>query len=81
MSDWRELYSTAVTQRNPSHLTIRLDGAEAAIFFRLQELNQSPDGHLERSEIDAAIKNILRLRIEKLGWPEVRESESPKRYP
>jgi hypothetical protein len=74
MPDWRELYSTAVMEPNPSHLATLLDGAEAAIFFRLQELNQSPDGHLERREINEALNKILRLRMQRLGWPDFPKS-------
>jgi hypothetical protein len=72
MLDWRELYSSAITESNPIYLDLLLQKTETAIFFRMHELNQSPDGYFERREISGALKNMLNLRIEKLGWPDVR---------
>ena len=69
MPDWRELYSTALIETNPSHLAILLDQTETVIFRRLEELNQSSDGHIERREINDTLNKILRLRMQKLGWP------------
>ena len=43
--------------------------AEAAIFFRLQELPVSQDHTEERGEIDAVLAELLELKIRKLGWP------------
>jgi hypothetical protein len=72
--DWRELYSAAVMEPNPSHLATLLDDAEAALFRRLQVLSQNPDGRLERREINEALNKILRLRMQKLGWPDFPKS-------
>lgn len=74
MPDWRELYSTAVIEPNPSHLAFLLNEAEAAaIFLRLEELNQRPEGHVERREINEAMNKIIGLRTQKLGWPDFQE--------
>ena len=69
MLDWRELYSTALTESNPVYLELLLRKTETAIFFRIQELNRSTDGYFERQEITSALKTILNVRIERLGWP------------
>jgi hypothetical protein len=43
--------------------------AEAAIFFRLQELPDSVDNTEERGEINVVLAELLELKIRKLGWP------------
>jgi hypothetical protein len=72
MVDWRELYSSAVNESNPVYLDLLLQKTETAIFFRIHELNQCADGYFERREISEALRNMLNLRIEKLGWPDIR---------
>ena len=43
--------------------------AEAAIFFRLQELPDSLDHTEERDEMNVALGELLELKIRKLSWP------------
>jgi hypothetical protein len=51
-----------------------LSKTETAIVFRIQELNRTPGGYFERLEISEALKRMLNLRIERLGWPDVPKS-------
>ncbi len=46
--------------------------AEAAIFFRLQELPDSLDHTEERDEMNVALSKLLMLKIRRLGWPNSR---------
>lgn len=69
MSDWRELYSSALLETNPEYLELLLRKTEHAIHLRMQELILNPDGQNERRETYEALKNILNLKAEKLGWP------------
>jgi len=69
MLDWRDFYKTAVLETNPKLIERWIGEAEAAIFLRQQELAPLSDGAVERQEMAEAAKVLLRLKIEKLGWP------------
>jgi hypothetical protein len=44
--------------------------AEGAIFVRLQELKSSQDHNRERAEIEEAVSDLLKIKTERLGWPD-----------
>jgi hypothetical protein len=43
--------------------------AENAMWYRVQELNASSDGHLELEAIQRECQELLKIRTEGLGWP------------
>ena len=47
----------------------KLSFAEAAIFVRMQELNESTDGHKESEAIREACKELLKIQTRRLKWP------------
>ena len=69
--EWREFYQAAKVETNPKFLAHLLDETEGAMWKRLQNLDRAkPDEHTERCEIEVAYVTILKIRTEKLGWPD-----------
>ena len=48
----------------------KVEETETAIFFRLQELQNSSNGHHEREAIRRAARELLTIKCEKLKWPQ-----------
>jgi hypothetical protein len=70
MPDWHILYEAALGETNPAVFERLVFDAEDAIEHRLREMPKNPDGPLELNEISDAVGNILRLKTERLGWPD-----------
>jgi hypothetical protein len=66
---WKIAAKKATEELDIDKFRYHVLAAEAAIFFRLQELPGSLDHAEERGEIDAALAELLELKIRKLGWP------------
>lgn len=77
MPDWHILYEAAVGETNPGVFERLVFETEQAIWRRLRELSKVPDGPLELNEISDAVLNMLRLKTERLGWP---NPTSPRRH-
>ena len=69
MAEWRILYEAAVDEANPGVFERLVYETEDAICWRLRELSGNMSDPLEVNEISEAAKNILKLKIERLGWP------------
>jgi hypothetical protein len=69
---WKVAAEKATGELDVEKFRYHVLAAEAAIFFRLQELPDSLDHTEERSEIDAVLAELLELKIRKLGWPNSR---------
>src|SRR5215472_5061696 len=81
MPDWRVLYEAAVDETNPAVFERLVFDAEDAIQIRLQELSKNPDGPPELNEISDAVNYILRLKTERLAWPDpTAPSNTASRY-
>ena len=68
---WRKFYELALSERDPQKLSDRIYEAEAAIFLRLQTLEEGPVSQAEFDEIEHAMAAILRRQIEGLHFPEL----------
>jgi len=68
---WRKFYELALSERDPQKLSDRIYETEAAIFLRLQTLEERPVSQAELDEIEQARAAILRLQIEGLHFPEL----------
>jgi hypothetical protein len=68
--DWQLEYQAALLEVDPQKLPDRVIAAEAAIFLRQQALVYSSDGHVEREAIEFAVRALLFIKNEKLGYPE-----------
>ncbi len=68
--DWQPEYQAALFETDQQKRRESLYVAEIAIVNRLQALRISTDGHIERAAIADAIRNLRRLQIETMGYPE-----------
>lgn len=65
--DWRALFQDVEDESDKEKLTKKLDDLEATIFFRFQD-EREPDA-AEVKDLKRAIDAILRIKVEKLGYP------------
>jgi hypothetical protein len=66
---WRESYNEALSEFDPGKLVERVADAEMSILFRMQALQTSSDGHVERKAIGEALNGLRILQTEKLNYP------------
>jgi hypothetical protein len=66
---WKVAAEKAAGELDVERFRHHVLAAEAAIFFRLQELPDSLDHTEERDEMNVALSMLLELKIRKLGWP------------
>jgi phage terminase Nu1 subunit (DNA packaging protein) len=68
---WEQLYQEAVDEADVNNLTRRVHVAEAAMFYRWQELAESKltAEQREHQRLQEASEGLLRIKTEKLKWP------------
>jgi hypothetical protein len=68
---WEQLYQEAVDEPDINNLTQRVHAAEAAMFYRWQELAESkrPPEKQEHQRLQEASEGLLRIKSERLKWP------------
>jgi hypothetical protein len=69
---WKVAAEKAAGELDIEKFRYHVLAAEAAIFFRLQELPISADHTDELEEISTALAELLELKTRKLGWPNSR---------
>jgi hypothetical protein len=67
--EWRDSYRRALNEQDHSQLANVVIEAETAIFMRFQELAGTPDHHAERVDMQIAARDLLAIKIQKLGYP------------
>jgi hypothetical protein len=68
--EWQRPYQAALLELDPKKRAEHVAEAEAAIFKRLQQLSQSPDGETERQVIEGAICALKILKRDSLNFPD-----------
>jgi len=58
-----------LSEFDPGKLVERVADAETAILSRMQALQTSSDGHVERQAIGEALNGLRTLQTEKLNYP------------
>ena len=66
---WQQVYLSLHHEKDSERLTQAVMAAETAIYERLQELSGESDHWEERAAIEAANKELLKIKTQKLGWP------------
>ena len=66
---WRKSYKEALSEFDPGKLVERVADAETAILSRMQALQTSSDGHVERKAIGEALNGLRILQTEMLNYP------------
>jgi hypothetical protein len=64
---WHNLYTAAISESNPARLRMRIQEAEAAMFLRIQNLEQ--DQEPERGVIGNALSSLRALQRNLLRYP------------
>jgi len=72
---WQKPYHEALLELDPEKLVQRVAYAEAAIALRLQALNTSSSGHVERQAIQEALVLLLDVKKETLKLPDFQRRE------
>jgi hypothetical protein len=67
--DWQRLLQELLAEANPIALRSKADDLETALYFRGQELHANADGDAERKALHEAGHTLLKIRVEKLGFP------------
>jgi hypothetical protein len=68
---WKGSYQKALSEQDETNLAEMVMQAEAAIYLRFQELQNSSNHHEERSSMKAATDELLAIKVNRLGWPAV----------
>jgi hypothetical protein len=66
---WQPEFEAALLETDSEQLPQRMEAAEEAIFFRLQELVNTSDSHAERHAISDAVRTLRILQTERLHYP------------
>jgi hypothetical protein len=69
---WKQLYVAAILESNPTKLEQIVHDCEGAIYLRMHDINGDARDAGERVEIATAIAGLLDLKINKLGWSDLR---------
>jgi hypothetical protein len=67
---WQTLYREALGESDPQNLSPIIMATVIAIFWRLHELKQAPDGQAEWRAIDDALRVLRMLQVDKLALPQ-----------
>jgi hypothetical protein len=70
MRDWRTLYTAALAETDITALADLVYKTEEAITLSLQEFVRTSPGSAELSELRAAANQLLRVKVQRLGWPD-----------
>ena len=68
-SDWRHLLQEMLAETDPAALRKKADDLETALYFHGQELRSNPEGEAGRKALADASQTLLKIRMEKLGYP------------
>lgn len=69
-SSWKQVYWSVHHEKDLKRLTQAVMAAETAIYERLQELSGQPNHSAEHAEIQAANEELLKIKTQRLGWPD-----------
>ena len=65
---WRTLYESCISETNPEKLKKLVFQLEEAIVLRYHDIANQPNALDELQAIKRAAQQLLRLKIERLGW-------------
>jgi hypothetical protein len=68
-TDWPRLLAETLAETDPDELGIKATDLETALFLRGQEVGKDGTSQEEYESMQDAIRQLLRIRIEKLGFP------------
>jgi len=73
---WWDAHQKALVERDQAKLLKHVYDTEEALFFRWQELRLGHGHEEELRKMALACEDLLRIKIDELGWPPVRLQNS-----
>jgi hypothetical protein len=70
ISSWKTIYENTIWELDAKKLLALIHATEAALYLRWQELSNGPENTGERAAMKAAAKELLAIKLHKLGWPD-----------
>jgi hypothetical protein len=67
---WKALYEKTIWEADTEKLLTLIHATEAALYLRWQEIDDSAAHQPERAAMEAAAKELLAVKVHKLGWPD-----------
>jgi len=67
---WKTAYEKTRWELDAEKLLTLVHATEAALFLRWQEIDDLPAYRYERAAMETAAKDLLTIKIRKLGWPD-----------
>jgi hypothetical protein len=67
---WKAAYEKTRWELDTEKLLALIHATEAALFLRWQELEDVSAHREEHAAMEAAAKDLLAIKIHKLGWPD-----------
>ena len=67
---WKTAYEKTRWELDVEKLLTLVHAAEAALFLRSQEIDDLPAYRYERAAMETAAKDLLAIKIRRLGWPD-----------
>ena len=68
-SDWKRLLEELLVATDKSEIEVKSDELENVLFLRAQELHRNGGTEVERQALKEAAQQLLKVRVEKLGFP------------
>lgn len=68
---WQGHLLDALLESQPEELQRKMEAAEAAIFYRFQELASQGNHDKERAALNEALPMLLHVQVEKLHFPRI----------
>ena len=68
---WEGPFTDALAETDLKRLAEKISSAEDAIFRRSRDIAPATDAEDEREAIQVALRDLLRIKTEKLGWPRI----------
>jgi hypothetical protein len=73
---WEGPLTEALAETDMKRLAEKVSAAEDAIFQRSRDIAPAADAEDERQAIQIALRDLLRIKTEKLGWPGIGSEDS-----
>jgi hypothetical protein len=68
-TEWKQLLDEVLAETDHAKIELKAQELENALFIRTQEMHEYGGTDVERESIKVAIQKLLRVKVEKLGYP------------
>jgi hypothetical protein len=68
-TEWKQLLEEVLAETDKAKIELKAQELENALFIRSQEMHLFGGTEVERESIKVATQKLLRVKVEKLGYP------------